>query len=134
MSARNSYTGKRYGEDGRYASRQEMRVSLKYPQIVYQPPVKIYYSMDFHYLPDWRLGIDSVTGLSVYIEGKERFTGDMEAKYQAVVDSNDRLMLLILTPNILSSVKARLDSHPRIEVILSVDEIPTHWLERTGNA
>jgi hypothetical protein len=130
----NNYTGKRYGEDGRYASKQEMKVSLKYPQLVYQPPVKIYYSMDSFYLPDWRLGTDSVTGLSVYIEGKERFTGEMEAKYQAIVDSNDRMMLLILTPNILSRVRERLDSHPRIEVILSVDEIPTHWLERTGNA
>lgn len=130
----NNYTGKRYGEDGRYASRQEMRVSLKYPQLVYQPLVKIYYSQDYFYLPDWRLGIDSVTGLSVYVEGKERFVASMEAKYTAIVDSNDRMFLIILTPNILSAVRARLDSHPRIEVILSVDEIPTHWLERTGNA
>jgi hypothetical protein len=111
-----------------------MKVSLKYPQLVYQPPVKIYYTQDYFYLPDWRLGVDSVTGLSVYIEGKERFTGEMEAKYTAIVDSNDRMMLLVLTPNILSRVRDRLDSHPRIEVILSVDEIPTHWLERTGNA
>lgn len=131
---RNNYTGKKYGPNDEYASRQEMRVSLKYPQITFQPPVRIYYTVDHYYLPDWRLGVDSITNLSVYVEGKERFEHEMELKYTSIVDSNPRMMLLILTPNILTRVKDRLNAHPRIEVILSIDEIPHHWLERTGNA
>ena len=131
---RNNYTGKRFGKDGEFASRQEMRVSIKYPQIAYQPPVRIYYVVDHYYLPDWKLGIDSDSGLSVYVEGKERFEKEMELKYTSIVDSNPLMMLLILTPNILNVVKNRLNAHPRIEVILSVDEIPVHWLRRTGNA
>lgn len=131
---RNQYTGKRYGENGEYASRQEMKVSRRYPQIIYQPPVRIFYTVDHFYLPDWKLGKDSETGLSVYVEGKERFEREMELKYTSIVDSNPNMMLLILTPNIINVVMARLNAHPRIEVVLSVDEIPVHWMERTGNA
>ena len=69
----------------------------------------------------------------VYVEGKERFEKEMEIKYISIVDSNPRMMLLIITPNILSVVMSRLNAHPRIEVVLSVDEIPVHWMERTGN-
>ena len=110
-----------------------MKVSLKYPQITYQPLVKLSYTTDHVYHPDWRLGVDSVTGLSVYVEGKELFDKDMESKYTAIVDCNTRMMLLIITPNILRVVMDRLNAHPRIEVVLSVDTIPHHWLERTGN-
>ena len=130
---RRNYTGKRFGPDGEYASRQEMKVSLKYPQITYQPLVKLSYTTDHVYHPDWRLGVDSVTGLSVYVEGKELFDKDMESKYTAIVDCNTRMMLLIITPTILQVVMDRLNAHPRIEVVLSVDTIPHHWLERTGN-
>lgn len=130
---RNHYTGKRHGPNGEFASRQEMKLSNKYPQIEYQPLGRLAYTMDYVYLPDWRLGKDSKTGLIVYVEGKERFDKSMESKYTAIVDCNTLMFLLIITPNILQVVMDRLNAHPRIEVILSVDTIPQHWLERTNN-
>jgi hypothetical protein len=125
------YSGKRYGEGGRYASKQEMAISENYPSLQYQPPIRIAYSQDYHYLPDWRLGIDRETGLAVYIEGKEVFTQDMCAKYEAVVNCNSRLMLLIVTPRIPRRDLDRLSAHPRIEVILSRNTIPEEWFMRT---
>lgn len=125
------YTGKRYGEGGMYASKQEMQLSQAYPHLQYQPDIKIHYTMDLTYLPDWRLGVDKETGLAVYIEGKEVFTQDMCAKYEAIVDSNARMFLLIVTPTIRTLDLKRLNAHPRIEVVVSHYTLPVEWLERT---
>jgi hypothetical protein len=132
MTSNRKYTGQRFGEGGRYASRQEMQVSKRYPHLQYQPKIQIAYTQDFVYLPDWRLGRDKVTGLFVYIEGKELFDTDMCAKYEAIVNCNPALLLLILTPNIYVKDRDRLNAHPRIEVIVSRYIIPEEWLERTN--
>jgi hypothetical protein len=126
---RPQYTGKRWGRDGKYASKQEMRIGEAYPTLQYQPPTRIHYTQSYVYLPDWRLGVDPDTGLAVYLEAKEIFTLDMESKYVAVVDSNPRMFLVIITPNILTRVLDRLNAHPRIEVVVSHYEIPEKWLK-----
>lgn len=121
---RRNYSGKRYGPNGEYASKQEMSIHQRYPDLLYQPDIRIHYTQDFVYLPDFRLGIHPVTGLAVYVEAKELFTSDMCAKYEAVVDSNKSMHLLIVTPNITVASMNRLNSHPRITVHLSKDTLP----------
>lgn len=127
------YTGKRWGDKGQYASKQEMQVSNRYPHLQFQPDIKIHYHVESFYLPDWRLGVDSETGLPVYVEGKEVFTTDMCYKYEAICDCNPGMFLLILTPRILYRDLRRMNAHPRIEVVVSHNEIPTYWFERTAH-
>ena len=124
MTIRRNYTGKRCGPNGEYASKQEMGIHTRYPGLQYQPPIRIHYTQDFVYLPDFRLGIHPVSGLAVYVEAKELFTTDMCAKYEAVVDSNKSMHLVIVTPNITIKDMQRLNSHPRITVHLSKDTLP----------
>lgn len=121
---RRNYTGKRYGLNGAYASKQEMCIHQRYPDLPYQPSIRIHYSLDLVYLPDFRLGVHPVTGLAVYVEAKELFTSDMCAKYEAVVDSNKSMHLLIVTPNITIKDMYRLNSHPRITIHLAKDTLP----------
>jgi len=125
------YTGKRWGPNGEYASRQEMQLSQAYPHLVYQPPIRINYTLEKVYLPDWKLGVDRETGLHVYIEGKELFTTDMCSKYEAVVNCNSGMFLIILTPSITYKDLRRMNAHPRIEVVVSRYELPIYWFERT---
>ena len=131
MSQKRRYTGKRWGDKGQYASKQEMKITEAYPLLEYHPPIQIRYTIETYYEPDWRLGIDNETGLPVYVEGKELFTTDMCLKYESVVDSNPRMILLIVTPHITFKDMRRMNAHPRIEVILSQYEIPERWFERT---
>lgn len=124
---RRNYTGKRYGPNGEYASKQEMQIAENYPHLKYQPPIRVFYTQDFVYLPDFRLGLNP-DGLAVYLEAKELFTTDMCAKYEAVVDSNKSMFLLIVTPNIKVKDRDRLLAHPRIDVCVSRNTIPLQYL------
>lgn len=133
MQSKRNYTGKRYGPNNEYASKQEMNLSNAYPHLNYQPKIDIHYTLDLVYKPDWYLGIDKRTGFAVYIEGKELFTTDMCAKYEGVVDSNASMQLLIITPRIHTKDMHRLNAHPRIEVIVSHYTIPQEWLENTND-
>ena len=130
MTDRRRFSGKRFGPNGEYASRQELQLHVNYPGIEYQPKIRITYSQDYAYLPDFRLGVDEETGLAVYVEAKEIFLADMAAKYEAVVDCNGGMHLLIVTPNIRTLDLKRLNAHPRITVIVSRNIIPMEWLNR----
>lgn len=125
MTMRRNYTGKRYGLNGGYASRQEMAIARRYHEVEYQPKIRVHYSQDFVYLPDFRLGLHPKTGGPVYVEAKELFTPDMCAKYEAVVECNSAMHLVIVTPNITVRDLDRLNSHPRITVHLAKDTLPS---------
>jgi hypothetical protein len=127
-----NYTGKKFTLNGvTYDSRQERDLHNAYKSILYyHPQISIDYSMNFVYKPDFRLGIDSVTGLAVYLEAKEYFSSDMVPKYLSIVNCNPGLFLLILTPNISEKDRLKLKSHPRIDVLLERAGIPVEWLAR----
>jgi hypothetical protein len=84
------------------------------------------------YLPDFKLGVDTVTGKNVYLEMKQWFPGTECLKYMAVVDSNPGLILLVLAEKITDRELARLNGHHsgRLFAFRGVAVLPTEWFRR----
>lgn len=91
-------------------SNQERDFAARYPQFQYHPLVRIGYTLEAEYLPDFKLGVDPVTGFNVYLELKEFFTSDMVSKYRAVVESNNRMILLVIAKTIYQRDLNRLNA------------------------
>jgi hypothetical protein len=129
---RRRYTTK--AEDiGGYDSKQERTIHRLYPQLQYHPPIRLEYTIETWWPPDFRLGKDRETGLNVYIECKEWFDGRDAGKYEAVVNCNSGAILLIICKKISPPSLKRLNLHPRIFCYESGYNLPLEWILRCAN-
>jgi hypothetical protein len=129
-----TYTGKKVTFNGvKYDSKQEKEFHQGYLEsITYHPEIAIPYRMDFIYRPDFRLGVDKVTGKPVYLEAKEYFDSEMVAKYASIAICTPGIILLILTPNIKERDRIKLCDISNIDVIVTKSVVPQRWVERLG--